>query len=424
MPLYAHGDLWHWLAAAPRSLVAKIAVLRATTCGLEHVHRMGVVHGDVKPENVFVTADGVAKLGDFDVSHDSETRVTMAATMVGFTLSYAAPELRSDPPAPASKASDVFAFGLTLHDVVLGRRPVVRPAQALALSETPQALRDLVGAMLRDDARQRPTASDVLRNDSLAPPAAGRNPATDRRECQLCCEEKWLDEGVLCGAGTHFVCRGDECIEPMCRSFCALPLAEVAKRGALMCGTKATCGALWSVSKLASVLSDDALELYVTTLRKIDESRALQELQQKHRAELAEQERRLRGQMERDEEIAAHRRHITNELLNLSCPRCAKPFLDFVNCFDLKCSSCPCHFCGWCLRDCGNDAHQHVANCRHNPVQPSVYGTQEQFAACHRARRTRLVDDYLRDKVRADLRVAVCNSIAPDLRALGIAISI
>jgi hypothetical protein len=124
--------------------------------------------------------------------------------------------------------------------------------------------------------------------------------------------------------------------------------------------------------------------------------------------------------MERDEEIAAHRRHITNELLNLSCPRCARPFLDFVNCFDVKCSSCPCHFCGWCLRDCGNDAHQHVAHCLDNPVQPSVYGTQEQFAACHRARRARLVDDYLRDKVRADLRDAVRNSIAPDLRAIGI----
>jgi serine/threonine protein kinase len=418
MPLYAHGDLWHWLAAAPRSLVAKMAVLRATTCGLEHVHRMGVVHGDVKPENVFVTADGVAKVGDFDISHDNETRVTMAATMIGFTLDYAAPEQLKG--TPASKASDVFALGLTLHDVMLGRRPIVRPAQALALSETPQTLRDLVGAMLSDDARRRPTASEVLCDDALAPPAAGRNPATDRRECQLCCEEKWLDEGVLCGAGTHFVCRGDECIEPMCRSFCALPLAEVAKRGALMCGTKATCGALWSVSKLASVLADDALELYVTTLRKIDESRALQELQQKHRAELAEQERRLRGQMERDEEIVAHRRHITNALLNLSCPRCAKPFLEFDACFDLKCSACPCHFCGWCLRDCGNDAHQHVAHCLDNPIQPSVYGTQELFAACHRARRLRLVDSYLRDKVRADLRGAVRKSIAPELHALGI----
>ncbi len=64
------------------------------------------------------------------------------------------------------KASDVFALGLTLHDVVLCRRPVVRSAQALAS-----------------------TAPSGLRDDQLEAPTA---------------------EGVLCGAGTHFVCRGDE----------------------------------------------------------------------------------------------------------------------------------------------------------------------------------------------------------------------
>jgi serine/threonine protein kinase len=63
----------------------KLRVLRGALCGLEHVHRMGVVHADVKPENVFVDADGVAKLGDFDVSKDDATRVTMAATIVGFS---------------------------------------------------------------------------------------------------------------------------------------------------------------------------------------------------------------------------------------------------------------------------------------------------------------------------------------------------
>ena len=415
MPLYAHSDLWHWLRAAPRTSFETLAVLRATACGLEHVHRMGVVHGDVKPENVFVTADGVAKLGDFDVSHDSATRVTMAATLVGFTLDYAAPEQLKG--TPASKASDMFALGLTLHDIVLGRRPIVRPTQANALSEPP-ALGDLVESLLSDDPDDRPTASDVVRDDVFAPPAAGRNPATDRRECQVCCEEKWLDEGVLCGVGTHFLC--GECMEPVCDGFCALPLAEVAKRGALMCGTAATCGARWSVSQLAGVLPHDALERYVATLRKIDESRALQDLQQKHRAELAEQERRLRGQMARDEEIGSHRRHITNELLNLSCPRCAKPFLDFVDCFDLKCSACACHFCGWCLQDCANDAHRHVANCRHNPVRPDVFGTQAQFETCHRDRREKLVAAYLRDKVRAELRNDVRDAVAPELRALGI----
>jgi serine/threonine protein kinase len=53
--------------------VAKIGVLRQTLCGLEHVHRMGVVHGDVKPDNVFVDGAGVAKLGDFDVSHRQDS---------------------------------------------------------------------------------------------------------------------------------------------------------------------------------------------------------------------------------------------------------------------------------------------------------------------------------------------------------------
>jgi hypothetical protein len=73
MPLYEHGSLWAWLSAADRGGVAKIGVLRQTLCGLEHVHRMGVVHGDVKPDNVFVDAEGVAKLGDFDVSHDDDS---------------------------------------------------------------------------------------------------------------------------------------------------------------------------------------------------------------------------------------------------------------------------------------------------------------------------------------------------------------
>jgi ankyrin repeat protein len=132
MPLYAHRDLWHWLEAAPRTVHDKLALLRQALSGLEHVHRMGVVHADVKPENVFVSGDGSAKLGDFDVSHDDTTRLTMVTTLVGFTLHYAAPELLRG--APASKASDVFAFGATLHDVVRGDRRLQRPCVVDALA--------------------------------------------------------------------------------------------------------------------------------------------------------------------------------------------------------------------------------------------------------------------------------------------------
>jgi serine/threonine protein kinase len=70
------------------------------------------------------TADGVAKLGDFDVSKDDATRVTMAATMVGFSLDYAAPEVLRG--VSASKAGDMYAFGLTMFDIVIGKKAISR----------------------------------------------------------------------------------------------------------------------------------------------------------------------------------------------------------------------------------------------------------------------------------------------------------
>jgi tRNA A-37 threonylcarbamoyl transferase component Bud32 len=157
MPLYAHGDLWQWLAAAPRTVHDKLRVLRATLCGLEHVHRMGVVHADVKPENVFVDSDGVAKLGDFDVSKDDATRVTMAATVVGFSLAYAAPEIKNG--STASKAGDMYAFGLTLFDIVHGAKPIkARPINVELLArdepiEDGTSLRDLTRRLVDESAR-------------------------------------------------------------------------------------------------------------------------------------------------------------------------------------------------------------------------------------------------------------------------------
>ena len=54
------------------------------------------------------------------------------------------------------------------------------------------------------------------------------------------------------------------------------------------------------------------------------------------------------------------------EALTDKCPRCGAAFVDFSGCCALKCHRCPCHFCAWCLADCGGDAHRHVANCQRN----------------------------------------------------------
>jgi serine/threonine protein kinase len=89
---------------------------------LEYAHRQNVVHCDVKPENILVTAGGVAKVADFGVA-DTVTRTLdpAAAREVLGTIAYLAPEVLQG--APADPRSDVYSLALTLYEAVAGRLP-------------------------------------------------------------------------------------------------------------------------------------------------------------------------------------------------------------------------------------------------------------------------------------------------------------
>ncbi|MFG2553966.1 protein kinase [Streptomyces sp. NPDC048581] len=85
-------------------------------------HREGVVHGDVTPENILVTDDGVARLTDFGISRALWSDVTQSATGgVPGKPRYLAPELAKG--QPASEKSDVFSLGASLFSAVEGRSP-------------------------------------------------------------------------------------------------------------------------------------------------------------------------------------------------------------------------------------------------------------------------------------------------------------
>ncbi|MFJ9782676.1 serine/threonine-protein kinase [Amycolatopsis sp. NPDC101161] len=102
----------------PEDRVRRIGVQLAAA--LADMHARGIVHRDVKPGNVLVTADDVAKLTDLGIARWTEVTRTGGAQLTG-TLGYVAPEVADG--AEAGPASDVFSLGATLYAAIEGRSP-------------------------------------------------------------------------------------------------------------------------------------------------------------------------------------------------------------------------------------------------------------------------------------------------------------
>jgi serine/threonine protein kinase len=100
---------------------------------LRAVHRAGIVHCDVKPANLMVSADGTTVLVDFGIAQVAGAqRSGRDAGMVVGSPSYLAPELvRGEPSWPAA---DLWALGATLYRAVEGKAPFGQPDPASTLA--------------------------------------------------------------------------------------------------------------------------------------------------------------------------------------------------------------------------------------------------------------------------------------------------
>jgi serine/threonine protein kinase len=113
------GTLAELVAQRGQLPVAETATLGTQMCaGLAAVHAAGLVHRDVKPQNLLLRTDGVLKLGDFGIAagHDG-TRLTLAGTVLG-TAGYLAPEQARGEQVTA--AADIYAVGAVLYELLTG----------------------------------------------------------------------------------------------------------------------------------------------------------------------------------------------------------------------------------------------------------------------------------------------------------------
>ncbi len=110
-------------AEAPMPARKALAVMEPVLGALAAAHRAGLVHRDVKPENVLISSDGrQIKVADFGLARavSSETQHTSTGVLIG-TVSYLAPELVTDGTADAR--ADVYAAGVLLYELLTGTKP-------------------------------------------------------------------------------------------------------------------------------------------------------------------------------------------------------------------------------------------------------------------------------------------------------------
>ncbi|OAL44255.1 hypothetical protein IQ07DRAFT_550632 [Pyrenochaeta sp. DS3sAY3a] len=166
-----------------------IPIARELALGLKYIHEAGVLHRDLKSNNVLILEDGRVQLCDFGVSGTLEPQKSKRSTIVG-TPYWMAPELQKEWVKDADPHSllqpkeihygsevDIWAYGCTIYEMACGFPPHHKTVQwHLPTAGVPelegdrfsQDLKDFVAHLLRPEAELRPTPDQILEHPYIA----------------------------------------------------------------------------------------------------------------------------------------------------------------------------------------------------------------------------------------------------------------
>ena len=147
---------------------------------LNYAHMHGIVHRDVKPENIYVMGDGTIKLGDFGIAQADSKKEGSDKDIVG-SVHYLAPEITAG--KPASGQSDIYAAGVTFFELITGHVPFVKekavdiaiahikekfPSPKKYLPDCPKEVERIILKCTKKDLKERYSTAKELHDDLLS----------------------------------------------------------------------------------------------------------------------------------------------------------------------------------------------------------------------------------------------------------------
>jgi len=120
MPYYDGESLKARIKRGPLEITEALEIGSQLAHGLEAAHRIGIVHRDMKPANVMITSEGIAKIVDFGIAKMTDVAITQTGSTIG-TLAYMSPEQAIG--GEVDHRTDLWSLGVILYEMLTGSRP-------------------------------------------------------------------------------------------------------------------------------------------------------------------------------------------------------------------------------------------------------------------------------------------------------------